>query len=155
MALTQPSFTSSTPTTTNQQHQHQHQHQHQQQQHLNLPPPQTFDILPALHELLARIDHINTTTHLSSTDPSADAADIGAQYTDVQPLDPKDLPSEVLALKAKIRRALKELEKLPDMGRSVEEQREEVVELEGRIRRQRGMVRQVGEMMKAERGLGR
>ena len=73
-------------------------------------------------------------------------------YTDLHPLEPKDLPTEVLQIKAKIRRALKELEKLPDMERSVEEQQEEIDELETRIGRQREMVRRLGEAAKEMEG---
>ena len=150
MALTQPSFTSA-PTSQPQSRASQ----------IQLPPPQTFDVLPTLHELLARIDHGSTA---SNTDPvtgfvdhqslSADAegGDIGALYTELQPLEPKELPTEVLQIKAKIRRALKELEKLPDMERTVGEQNEEMEELEERIRRQREMIRRLGDLAKGMAG---
>ena len=78
-----------------------------------------------------------------------------ALYTDLPPLEPKELPTEVLQIKAKTRKALRELEKLPDMERSVEEQEEEIRELEGRIRRQRDMVRRLGEMARGVDGGGR
>ena len=110
---------------------------------LQLPPPQTFDILPALHELLARIDHTTTSTDLTNQDP-IDPSDIGALYSELQPLEPKDLPTEILEIKRKIRRALKDLEQLPDMERSVEEQNEEIEALEGRIARQREIVARLG-----------
>jgi predicted RNase H-like nuclease (RuvC/YqgF family) len=118
---------------------------------LHLPPPQTFDILPPLHELLARIDH-STTDPVSNINlpeqTTSDPEDIGALYSELQPLEPKELPTEVLQIKAKIRKALKELEKLPDMERSVEEQNEEIEALEGRIRRQREMVARLAELAK-------
>ena len=57
----------------------------------------------------------------------------------------------MLQIKAKIRKALKELEKLPDMERSVEEQNEEIEALEGRIRRQREMVARLAELAKGLR----
>lgn len=119
-------------------------------QELHLPQPQTFDILPALHELLARIDHTATEagTITDHADTSESSGDIGALYTDLAPLEPKDLPTEVLQIKAKIRNALKELQKLPDMERSIEEQQVEVEELEDRIARQRAMIRKLGEVAK-------
>lgn len=126
----------------------------------SLPPPQSFDILPALHELLARID--NAPTNTAGDNPlqpdtsmadSEDGGDIGAHYQDQQPLDPKDLPTEVLAIKAKIRKALREVEKLPDVEWSVEEQEEETAELEARIERQRAMLKRFGELGKGV-GLG-
>lgn len=117
-----------------------------------LPPPQTFDILPALHELLARIDHgTSDIADPTSTQSSIDSEDVGALYSELQPLEAKELPTEVLEIKRKIRKALKELEKLPDMERSVEEQNEEIEALEGRIRRQREMVARLGELAREVR----
>ncbi|EMD00312.1 hypothetical protein BAUCODRAFT_59400, partial [Baudoinia panamericana UAMH 10762] len=101
-----------------------------------LPPPQLFDILPALHELLSRIDHAPTAATLADPGEESEIA-----YTGSQPLDPKDLPSAVLPIKAQIRKGLRELETLPDMDRSVEEQREEIAELETKIRRQEEVLR--------------
>ena len=149
MALTQSSFNSSSAP--------QSQPQPPSSQ-LQLPSPQTFDILPALHELLARIDHgsIAPTTDPVTGIPDQmqfDAeGDLGALYTELQPLEPKDLPTEVLQIKAKIRRAVKELEKLPDMERTVEEQNEEIEELEERIRRQKEMIRRLGELARGVQG---
>lgn len=110
---------------------------------ISLPPPQTFDILPPLHELIARIDH-------SSSDPLTASAQETVTYTDSKPLEPKDFPNEVQSTKAKIRKALRELEKLPDMERSVEEQEVEIAEVEERIRRQR---EELGGLMEVARGL--
>ena len=169
-----------------------------QQQQLNLPPPQTFEILPPLHELLARIDayqnqglppdssgahaptasqstsvggptstptlssatplphHPKPSTGTSSltaagaagaqgpTDPAdlvdLDSPDFGFAYAEVQPLNPKELPTVALEIKARIRGALRALEKLPDMERGVSEQEEEMRVLEERIRRQRAVL---------------
>ncbi|KAK4553423.1 hypothetical protein LTR86_009480 [Recurvomyces mirabilis] len=93
-----------------------------------MPPSHLFDILPALHEILSRIDHAS-----SGPDPTEhDNTDLGTAYTNLQPLDPKELSTAILPLKAQIRRGQRELEKLPDMERSVAEQEEEIMELEGR-----------------------
>ncbi|KAF2764854.1 hypothetical protein EJ03DRAFT_355400 [Teratosphaeria nubilosa] len=108
-----------------------------QQQQLNLPPPELFDILPQLHEILARIDHAPADGEQDSDD------DLGALYNNKSPLDPKDLPAAVLPLKAQMRKAMKEIERLPDIDRSVEEQEEEIRELEERLRRQREMSRKM------------
>ncbi|KAK0905680.1 hypothetical protein LTR91_011127 [Friedmanniomyces endolithicus] len=95
-----------------------------------LPPPQLFDILPALHELLARIDHSSPITYPpsfppinASNEPAAES--LALNYSNLHPLDPKDLPSAILPLKAQMRRGLVELGRLGDMERSVEEQGEE------------------------------
>lgn len=138
MALTQSSFSSSAPATSQ-----------RTTASLNLPPSQTFDVLPALHELLARIDHgSNSSTDIQ--DPTTgDVEDINALYPELQPLEPKELPTEVLQIKAKIRKATKVLEKLPDMERTVGEQNEEIEALEDRIKRQREMLAKLGQLAKA------
>ena len=115
------------------------------QQHLTLPSPQLFDILPALHELLARIDHAPAPT----STPAADL-NVASFYAPLQPLDPKELSNAILPLKTQMRKGLREIEKLPDIERSVQEQEEEIAELEARIRKQeevfRGLARSVGEV---------
>ena len=121
-----------------------------------LPQPQIFDILPTLHELLSRIERAPPST--SSQLPDHDSTntnnnEIGAHYQDQAPLEPKELPTEVLAIKAKIRKALREVERLPDMEWSVEEQEEEITELEERIERQKEVVGRLGSMGR-EVGLG-
>lgn len=122
-------------------------------QDLQLPPPQSFDILPALHELLARIDHTSSdASAITDQVEESGSAGIGALYTDLAPLEPKDLPVEVLQIKSKIRNALKELQKLPDMDRSIEEQQLEIEELEDRIARQKAMIRKLGEVAKGVEG---
>ncbi|OQO12456.1 hypothetical protein B0A48_03098 [Cryoendolithus antarcticus] len=112
-----------------------------------LPPPQTFDILPALHELLSHIDHAPSTDPAVSLTllPSPPTED-EITYTDLKHLEPKDLPREVGEIKAKIRKALREIEKLSDVERSVEEQEDEIAELEGRIGRQKAELRRLGDV---------
>lgn len=98
-----------------------------------LPPPQLFHILPALHEILARIDHASAAPGILTDSDN----DLGTAYTSLQPLDPKDLSGAIAPLKSQIRKGLRELEKLPDMDRSVLEQEEEIAELETKIYEQR------------------
>ena len=106
-----------------------------------LPPPQTFDILPPLHELLARIDH-------APNDPmhAATSADDVVTYSEPQPLEAKDLPNEVIAIKSRIRKALRELEKLPDMDRDVEEQEAEIRKLEQKAAKQKDVLQRLGDV---------
>jgi len=112
---------------------------------VQLPPPQTFDILPPLHEILARIDH-------APTDPmQATAADADfVSYADLQPLEPRDLPHEVLPIKTKIRKAVRELEKLPDMDRDVEQQEAEIKMLEEKAVKQREVLQRLGDVAKSK-----
>jgi len=126
-----------------------------QPQSIQFPPPQTFDILPPLHEILSRIDHTPTVGVITDADPSSTDNDIDDAYTGAQPLDPKDLPNEVLPLRNKCKRVPREIEKLPDVERSVEEQREEIGELEEGIRRRMEVLRQVSQAAeKMQRTLG-
>lgn len=159
---------------------------------LHLPPPHTFDILPPLYELLARVDRNQNEDPASSNETEGyhiiegAPGDIGACYkwtkppkkdnrqaqqdpqsqqdqqkpkdedeeqpTGLQPLNPKDLPTAALEIKALIRNALREVEKLPDVDREVDEQEEEIVELEERVRKQREMLRGLAEVAKAMEG---
>ena len=114
-------------------------------QPIQLPPPQTFDILPPLQEILARIDHAPTDPMQAAT-VDADAI----SYAELQPLEPRDLPHEVLAIKNKIRKALRELEKLPDMDRDVEQQEAEIKMLEEKAVKQREVLRKLGDVVKSK-----
>lgn len=115
-----------------------------------MPPSHTFDILPALHELLARVEQAPAAADLfSGLDEEVDPSDIGSHYPPdtLIPLAPKDLPEEVIkAIKSKIRAAVRTVEALPDIDRSTAEQEEEIAMLEERVRRQREMLRGLGEL---------
>ncbi|TKA72845.1 hypothetical protein B0A49_05149 [Cryomyces minteri] len=93
----------------------------------SLPLPETFDILPPLHQLLSRLLAANPP---NLTDPSL------AAYPDQQHLDIQQLATEASSIKARIRKALAAVRALPDMERTVEEQEEEIEYLESKIRRQ-------------------
>lgn len=121
---------------------------------LTLPPAHLFDILPALHEILARVEHVSPDITILHAD-TADDDEMGANYTNLQRLEPKELSTAVLPLKAQMRRGLRELERLADMERSVEEQGKEIAELEARIRKQEEVMRgmeKMGEAVRARLG---
>lgn len=114
-----------------------------QTQQPSLPRAELFDVLPAMHEILARANKQQADT------TAGDAGEADEQlYGDMAALETRDLPTEVLTVKAKIRRAQKELEKLPDMSRSIEEQEDEIRELEKRIQGKRNALKQLGEATK-------
>lgn len=127
---------------------------------LHLPPPHTFDILPPLYELLARVDkHQNQNSLLGEGEAyhilEGATGDIGAAYSKgehLQPLNPKELPTAALEIKGLIRNALREVEKLPDVERSVEEQEDEMKDLEERVKKQRDMLRGLAEVAKSMEG---
>ncbi|PPJ55578.1 hypothetical protein CBER1_03728 [Cercospora berteroae] len=146
----------------------------EQRAQLQLPDPSTFDLRPKLHELLARVDaHQNATSQpdeLSLQD--AEDADIATAYDRVpefKPLNAKDLPTALLGyskkgskiddkdvfvkgIKDDVRDALRSVERLPDVDRTVEEQEEEIEELEERIRQQRQMLRSLAGIAKELEG---
>ncbi|KAI7375195.1 hypothetical protein KC336_g20042 [Hortaea werneckii] len=148
MALSQPAASSASHTQTNV------SEPSTDSTHPPLPAPQLFDILPALHEILARIDHRSTDpiTGSPSLTDNLSSGNIGAAYNNIQSLDPKDLPTAILPLKTMMRKGLREVEKLPDMERSVQEQEEEIRELEERIRKQELVMRGLGERAREMQG---
>ena len=75
---------------------------------------------------------------------AATSEDDVVTYSELQPLEPKDLPTEVNAIKSKIRKALRELEKLPDMDRTVEEQEAEIGKLELKAAKQNEVLQRLG-----------
>ncbi|KAI5306068.1 hypothetical protein KEM56_002322 [Ascosphaera pollenicola] len=125
------------------------------------PPPQTFDILPSLHDLLSRLittapsqpptvnvglpgaDHLLSVT----SNPAAAAAAAAAgprstvgSTTGGLNIDPKALQIESAAIKRRVQKAQAAVEALPDMHRSVEEQENEIVALEKRIAKLKGVL---------------
>lgn len=106
-----------------------------------LPRAETFDVLPALHEMLSRIDHQAPADVAHTNIAGSPAVDNNAvSYADLPPLEPRDLPNEVLSIKAKIRRTLRELEKLPDMNRTIEQQEQEILDMERRIEQKQALI---------------
>lgn len=89
-----------------------------------LPSPETFDILPALHELLSRL--------LSpSEDPSRPPT-----YPQQEHLSPQQLQAEASIVRNKIRKARETVAALPDIDRSISEQEAEIASLREKIARQ-------------------
>ncbi|KAI9841680.1 MAG: hypothetical protein M1838_003451 [Thelocarpon superellum] len=93
-----------------------------------LPPASTFDILPPLHSLLARLVP-------SPTSPDA-------------PLEPQHLVTEATALKIRLQKARAAVDSLPDIQRLPEEQAREIGELESRIASQRDVLKELGRRAK-------
>lgn len=83
-------------------------------------PANAFDFLPDLHALLQRV------------------------YNDE--LDPKDVAHESSRIRLKMERARIMVSELPDVDRSLDEQKKEIRELEEKIERQRNIMRAVSRM---------
>jgi DNA-binding transcriptional regulator GbsR (MarR family) len=79
---------------------------------------------------------------------AATSADDVVTYAELQPLEAKDLPNEVIAIKSRIRKALRELEKLPDMDRDIEEQETEIRKLEQKAAKQKEVLQRLGDIAK-------
>ncbi|OJD16679.1 hypothetical protein AJ78_03189 [Emergomyces pasteurianus Ep9510] len=186
----QPATSNSSPATPShhlQQHQSQphsqtqRQPQQQQQQEKEdvpppFPPPQTFDILPPLHDLLLRLASTPSNLHQHAADPTSAGGNAASAAAGSGPgpggshanttatrstaidtaavafLDPKLLLSEASAVKIRVQKAKAALEALPDMERTVAEQEEEIVGLEERIERLGGVIVEFGRRSKGFAG---
>ena len=89
----------------------------------SLPPPSSFDIIPALHSLLSRLS--------SSLENSS--------Y--VPPLSLKDVAAEAASVKIRIQKARALVDTLPDIDRTVEEQEGDLEELKTMIGKQKRTLR--------------
>lgn len=83
-------------------------------------PANAFDFLPDLHALLQRV------------------------FNDE--LDPKDVAHESSRIRLKMERARVMVSELPDVDRSLDEQKKEIRELEEKIEQQRGIMRAISKM---------
>ncbi len=101
------------------------------------PPPQSFDILPQIYDLVSRLPHVSLVPQ-SSTSTNTSHPSI------TDPLDPKDLPQAAVPIKLKIQKAKAAVSALPDVERTIEEQEDEIQELQGRIGRLRGVLGELG-----------
>ncbi len=95
-----------------------------------LPPPSTFDVVPALYSLLSRLLPSSPTSHDT-------------------PLEPQQLPLEATALKIKLQRARAAVETLPDMDRTIEQQQREIDEMGENIRQQRQVLEMLASKARA------
>ncbi|KAI5308460.1 hypothetical protein KEM55_005633 [Ascosphaera atra] len=131
------------------------------------PPPQTFDILPPLHDLLDRLlsapspgnpqqgnglpgaEHLipGAANHPHAQHPQAPASGSLAPSMagGAGGVDPRTLLVESSAVKLRLQKARAALDPLPDMQRSIEEQQEEMEELEARIKRLKGVMADFGQ----------
>ncbi|OJD27493.1 hypothetical protein ACJ73_01106 [Blastomyces percursus] len=143
------------------------------------PPPQTFDILPALYDLLFRLASSSSNPHQHSADPTSTGGNDGPSSAIGGPgpahgapsantaaerpntinaaavafLDPKLLLSEASAVKIRIQKAKAALEALPDMQRDVAEQEDEIKALEAKIERLKGIIVEFGRRSRVVTGL--
>ncbi|EFE41984.1 conserved hypothetical protein [Trichophyton verrucosum HKI 0517] len=109
------------------------------------PPPQTFDILPPLHALLARLLS-NQSSSFATGQPGEPGLSQSTEQTpgggiaSLDGLDPKSLLTGASAVKIRIQKARNAVEEMPDIERTIAEQEEEIVMLEKRIGRLRGVL---------------
>lgn len=103
-----------------------------------LPSPSTFDILPPLHALLARL--LLSPSQITFS-PSITSSPALAHSANTTPLTPKDLATAASPVKIKIQKARAVVGGLPDIERSIEEQEREIAELESEVQRAREVIR--------------
>lgn len=97
-----------------------------------LPSPETFDIIPALHELINRlIAPVPGVTALQGAQPA---------FPNQQSLEIHQLANEVSSVRARIRKARKVVDELDDIDRSVEDQEAEMRALRTRIEKQKAVL---------------
>ncbi|RDA92745.1 hypothetical protein CP533_1399 [Ophiocordyceps camponoti-saundersi (nom. inval.)] len=105
------------------------------QQHPHaLPPTLSPDDLDALSELSVVLAKVRAGIQSSSS------SGIDAPTTQQQQLSFKDVPGATDGLKHKLQHARAQIRALPDMHRSIDEQRSEIATLEARIHQQRALL---------------
>ncbi|KZZ92663.1 hypothetical protein AAP_02744 [Ascosphaera apis ARSEF 7405] len=134
------------------------------------PPPQTFDILPPLHDLLARLitttpsqqpaqnglgvpgaDPLLSVTSNPATAAAGPGSTVGSTTGGLS-IDPRALQIESAAIKRRIQKAQMAVEVLPDMDRTVEDQEAEIIALEKRIAKLKGVLADFGQRSSAVLG---
>ena len=113
-----------------------------------LPTAQTFDFVAPLHALLSRL--VPATPGIAAQPNSADGAMptttddatvTGGGHLDIQQLGP-----EANGIKVRIQKARAAVKGLPDVGKSLEEQEEDIKLLEARIAKMKEILRGLGNM---------
>ncbi|CAM1504039.1 Fc.00g016300.m01.CDS01 [Cosmosporella sp. VM-42] len=108
---------------------------------LALPPtfsPDTLDALTDLSIVLAKVRAgIQSSTGITT------GATPGGPSSNGQTLSFKEVPGATDGLKHKLQRARAQVRVLPDMGRSIEEQTQEMKDLEKRIELQRALLQRL------------
>jgi predicted ATP-grasp superfamily ATP-dependent carboligase len=108
--------------------------------------PETFDFLPPLHSLLARI-LLPSGAALPPPTGTGESTEGPETTSGTGHLDIKDLGAAVSVIKVRIQKARVAVRSMSDIERSMEEQEEEIRELEERIAKQRGVLKGLSENM--------
>ncbi|MCJ1403341.1 hypothetical protein MMC11_006564 [Xylographa trunciseda] len=95
-----------------------------------LPPASSFDFIPPLHALLSRLLPLVVG---GGGGPEATGSTLAA----------KDLATEAAAIKIQVQQARAAVAGLPDVQRTLAEQRGEIAELEARVAEQRAVLGEV------------
>ena len=103
--------------------------------------PDSIDTIPVLSGLLSRLQPPTSTSSTTGDTPAAPADPNPnpnqSKSDDEGPIAIKDFPKKMDSMKRKLQRARMAAKELPNIGRTVNEQEEEIRELEERIRMQR------------------
>ncbi|KAF2429506.1 hypothetical protein EJ08DRAFT_635195 [Tothia fuscella] len=105
--------------------------------------PETFDFMPPLHEILSRLllpsGGLQAPLAVEASGTNGEISSDGTGHLDIQ-----ELGAAANVVKVKIQKARQEVKGLPDVDRSIEEQRDEIEELEDRIEAMKNMLKQLG-----------
>jgi cell division protein FtsB len=100
--------------------------------------PDTIDVLTELSTVLTKVHAgLQSSTGLA-TDPATQTQ--AQQQQQQQQLSFKDVPGATDGIKHKLQRAREHVAALPDMGRTLAEQEEEMAQLRARMDRQRALL---------------
>lgn len=118
-----------------------------------LPPPQTFDFLPPLHGILARLLVPSPNSSISQLGALPDGTNAGhhtgSETASIKGdsdkfLDIQHLGAASAGIKVRIQKARQAIKDLPDIDRTIEEQEQEIRELEQRIEEMKDVLTRVG-----------
>ncbi|KAF1920619.1 RNA polymerase II transcription mediator complex subunit 9-domain-containing protein [Ampelomyces quisqualis] len=100
-----------------------------------IPPPSTFDVLPDLHRVLARLLETSAQPPAATPSPSQPSAD--------GPLEIQHVATAANDVRLKMQKARRAVLALPDVDRTCEDQDDEIADLEARIARLKASLREL------------
>lgn len=107
--------------------------------------PALFDIVPATERLLSRLLLPSGDTSSAPASGGVPTAENEPEYK--RPLDISHLDAAANPIRVKFAKLRQLIPRLPDIDRTVEEQREEIEEIEARIEKQKSMLSNLERMM--------